>query len=40
MSIFKLQGEGKGIKQIARELDISRNTVRKYIRLKGNEAGG
>lgn len=34
LNIFELHGEGKGIKEIARELGLSRNTVRKYLRLQ------
>ena len=34
MSIFELHGEGKGIKEISRELGFSRNTVRKYLRTR------
>lgn len=34
MSIFELHGEGKGIKEISRELGFSRNTVRKYLRAR------
>ena len=30
--IYELKGEGHGIREIARELDISRNTVRRYLR--------
>ena len=29
--IYELKGEGHGIREIARELDISRNTVRRYL---------
>lgn len=34
LSIFELHGKGKSIKEISRELGFSRNTVRKYLRLK------
>jgi transposase len=34
LSIFELHGEGKGIKEISRELGFSRNTVRKYLRTR------
>lgn len=34
LSIFELHGAGKGIKEIARELGVSRNTVRKYLRSR------
>ena len=34
LSIFDLHGEGKGIKEISRELGFSRNTVRKYLRAR------
>jgi transposase len=34
LSIFELHGEGKGIKEISRELGFSRNTVRKYLRAR------
>lgn len=34
MSIFELHGSGKGIKEISRELGVSRNTVRKYLRVR------
>ena len=28
--IYELKGAGRSIREIARELDVSRNTVRKY----------
>jgi transposase len=34
LSIFELHGSGKGIKEISRELGVSRNTVRKYLRVR------
>ena len=34
--IYELKGAGSSIREIARELDVSRNTVRKY--LKSPEA--
>jgi transposase len=34
LSIFELHGGGKSIKEISRELGFSRNTVRKYLRLR------
>jgi transposase len=34
LSIFELHGRGKGVKEIARQLGLSRNTVRKYLRSR------
>ena len=34
--IYELKGAGRGIREIARELDVFRNTVRQY--LKSPEA--
>jgi transposase len=34
LSIFELHGGGKSLKEISRELGFSRNTVRKYLRLR------
>ncbi|NLE43745.1 MAG: IS21 family transposase [Chloroflexi bacterium] len=34
-SIYELHGEGKSIRQIARLLQVSRNSVRKYLRAPG-----
>ena len=34
--IYELKGAGRSIREIARELDVSRNTVRRY--LKSPEA--
>ena len=30
--IYELRGAGHGIREIARELDIARNTVRRYLK--------
>ena len=30
--LYELKGEGHSIRRIARELSVSRNTVRKYVR--------
>jgi hypothetical protein len=34
LSLFELHGRGKSIKEICRELGVSRNAVRKYLRLR------
>ena len=33
--LYELKGEGRSIRGIARELGVSRNTVRKYARASG-----
>ena len=35
MELYQLKGEGRSIRGIARELGVSRNSVRKYLRSPG-----